>query len=63
LERYYRMNQELASLANLINNSDVDEVLIIGDHATPYLFKVERNMFVPNLVPAILIEKKRPKKL
>ena len=63
LERYYRMNQELASLANLINNSDVDKVLIIGDHAPPYLFKVERNMFVPNLVPAILIERKNQTKL
>lgn len=57
------MNQELASLADLINKSDVDKVLIIGDHAPPYLFKVERNMFAPNLVPAILIEKRNPKKL
>jgi len=63
LERYYRMSQELARLATLINKSDVDKVLIIGDHAPPYLFKVERNMFAPNLVPAILIEKKMKKNL
>lgn len=63
LERYYRMSQELASIANLINKSDVDKVLIIGDHTPPYLFKVERNLFAPNLVPAILIEKRNPTKL
>ncbi len=58
LQRYYRMTQELATIANLINKSDVDKVLIVGDHAPPYLFKIERDLFYPNTVPAILIEKR-----
>ena len=58
LGMYYRMNQELKSIANLINKSDVDKVLIIGDHAPPYIFKNERNLFATNYVPSILIEKK-----
>jgi hypothetical protein len=58
LGMYYRMNQELKSIANLISMSDVDKVLIIGDHAPPYIFKNERNFFAPYYVPSILIEKK-----
>ena len=58
LGMYYRMNKELISIANLINKSDVDKVLIIGDHAPPYIFKNERNLFASNYVPAILIEKR-----
>ena len=58
LGMYYRMNQELISIANLINESDVDKVLIIGDHVPPYIFKNERNLFATNYVPSILIEKK-----
>jgi transcriptional regulator with XRE-family HTH domain len=58
LGMYYRMNQELISIANLINKSDVDKVLIIGDHAPPYIFKNERNLFATDYVPSILIEKK-----
>jgi len=59
LGMYYRMNKELISIANLINKSDVDKVLIIGDHAPPYIFKNERNLFATNYVPSILIEKKK----
>jgi hypothetical protein len=58
MEMYYRMNQELISIANLINKSDVDKVLIIGDHAPPYIFKNERNLFAADYVPSILVEKK-----
>ena len=63
MEMYYRMNQELTSIANLINKSDVDKVLIIGDHAPPYIFKNERNLFATDYVPSILIEKKNQAKL
>ena len=58
LERYYRMNQQLSYLAALINKSDVDRVLIIGDHAPPFIFKEERKLFSPNYVPAMIIVKK-----
>lgn len=58
LQRYYRMKQELATIASLIDKTDVDKVLIVGDHVPPYLFKIERDLFYPNIVPAILIEKR-----
>ena len=58
LDRYYRMNQELEYLVQQINSSDVDKVLIIGDHAPPFIYKVERDLFEKNLVPAIYIERK-----
>lgn len=58
LGMYYRMNKELISIANLINKSDVDKVFIIGDHAPPYIFKNERNLFATDYVPSILVEKK-----
>ena len=58
LERYYRMKQELNSLAQLIKNSKADRILIIGDHAPPFIFKEERKLYLPNLVPALFIEKK-----
>ena len=58
LQRYYRMKQELATIASLVNKTDVDKVLIVGDHTPPYLFKIERDLFYPNIVPAILIEKR-----
>jgi hypothetical protein len=52
------MKQELATIASLVNKTDIDKVLIIGDHTPPYLFKIERDLFYPNIVPAILIEKR-----
>ena len=58
LGMYYRMNQELISIAILINKTDVDKVLIIGDHAPPYIFKNERNLFATDYVPSILIVKR-----
>ena len=58
LGMYYRMNQELISIAILINKTDVDKVLIIGDHAPPYIFKNERNLFATDNVPSILIVKR-----
>lgn len=58
LQSYYRMKQELATIASLIDKTDVDKVLIVGDHVPPYLFKIERDLFYPNIVPAILIEKR-----
>ena len=58
LQRYYRMKQELATIASLIDKTDVDKVLIVGDHVPPYLFKIDRDLFYPNIVPAILIEKR-----
>ena len=58
LEKYYRMKQELNSLAQLIKNSKADRILIIGDHAPPFIFKEERKLYLPNLVPALFIEKK-----
>jgi hypothetical protein len=62
LDRYFRMSKELSNLASLINKSDVDKVLIIGDHPPPFIYKVERNLFLPNIVPAIIIEKRPPLK-
>lgn len=59
IERYYRMKQELIFLAQLIKNSEADRILIIGDHAPPFIFKEERKLYKPNLVPAIFIEKKK----
>lgn len=58
LDRYYRMHQELEALVKIINKSDVDKVLIVGDHCPPYIFKVERDLFNQKLVPAVLIERK-----
>jgi hypothetical protein len=58
LERYYRMKQELNSLAQLIKNSEADRILIIGDHAPPFIFKEERKLYIPNLVPALFISRK-----
>jgi hypothetical protein len=58
LERYYRMTQELNSLAQLIKNSDADRILIIGDHSPPFIFKEERKLYIPNLVPALFISRK-----
>ena len=58
MDRYYRMNQELEYLVQQINSSEVDKVLIIGDHAPPFIYKVERDLFEKNLVPAIYIERK-----
>jgi hypothetical protein len=58
LERYYRMKQELNSLAQLIKNSDADRILIIGDHSPPFIFKEERKLYIPNLVPALFISRK-----
>ena len=58
LKRYFRMNEELSFLASLITKYDVDRVLIIGDHAPPFIFKEERSLFSPDFVPAIIIEKK-----
>ena len=52
------MNQELEYLVQQINSSEVDKVLIIGDHAPPFIYKVERDLFEKNLVPAIYIERK-----
>ena len=63
LGMYYKLNKELISIANLINKSDVDKVLIIGDHAPPYIFKNERNLFATDYVPSILIENKNKEKL
>jgi phosphoglycerol transferase MdoB-like AlkP superfamily enzyme len=57
-QRYYRMKQELNYLAALIKNSEADRILIIGDHAPPFLFKEERKLYLPNLVPALFIERK-----
>lgn len=57
LKRYFRLTQELKYLADLINKSDVDRVLIIGDHAPPFLFKNERMLFSSTYVPALIIEK------
>ncbi|MEN9701528.1 MAG: hypothetical protein RIR55_848 [Bacteroidota bacterium] len=58
LGRYYRMKQELKYLAALIKNSTADRILIIGDHAPPFIFKEERKLYLPNLVPALFIEKR-----
>jgi hypothetical protein len=58
LERYYRMKQELNFLAQLIKNGEADRILIIGDHAPPFIFKEERKLYLSNLVPALFIEKK-----
>ncbi len=58
LKRYFRMSEELSYLAALINKYDVDRVIIVGDHAPPYLFKEERSLFSDHLVPAIIIQKK-----
>jgi len=52
------MTEELTFLAKLINQYDVDRVLIVGDHAPPFLFKEERSLFSNETVPAILIQKK-----
>jgi hypothetical protein len=52
------MKQELNSLAQLIKNSDADRILIIGDHAPPFIFKEERKLYIPNLVPALFISRK-----
>jgi hypothetical protein len=58
LERYFRMRQQLSFLATIIKNSDADRILIIGDHAPPFIFKEERKLYLPNLVPALFIVKK-----
>jgi hypothetical protein len=52
------MKQELNSLAQLIKNSEADRILIIGDHAPPFIFKEERKLYIPNLVPALFISRK-----
>ena len=59
MQRYYRMNQELKYLAALISKNDVDKVLIIGDHAPPFVFNSERDFFSSEYVPALIIEKKK----
>lgn len=58
LERYYRMSQELKCISELVNKNKIDKILIIGDHAPPFIFKQERKLFSSSLVPVILIEKK-----
>ena len=58
LKRYFRMSEELSFLASLVNKYDVDRILIVGDHAPPYIFKEERSLFADQLVPAIIIQKK-----
>lgn len=59
LIRYYRLTQELNFLSELIRKSNIDKILIIGDHIPPFIFKEERNLFLPKYVPAIIIEKKQ----
>lgn len=55
----YRLDQELKYLAELVNKNKVDRMLIIGDHAPPFLLEKEKNFFSQTHVPAILIERKK----
>lgn len=56
-QAYYRLNLELKCLAQLVNKSNIDRMLIIGDHAPPFLLQKEKNIFSQIHVPAILIER------
>lgn len=58
LERYYKMKSQLNFLAEIISKGEADRILIIGDHTPPFLYNEERKLFIPNLVPAIFLEKK-----
>lgn len=59
IESYYRINQELKRLAETIVKSDMDMVLIIGDHPPPFVLNSEREAFSSVYVPAIIIKKRK----
>jgi len=57
LIRYYRLTQELSYLSELIKKSNIDKIVIVGDHMPPFIFKEERSLFIPQYVPAIIVKK------
>ena len=56
--RYQRVQEQFNHLSYLLASFPMDKVVVVGDHSPPFLYKQERNLYLKNLVPALIITKK-----
>lgn len=58
INHYYRILVLFKSLVHKLKNSTIDEVVIVGDHAPPFLTEPERKLYSSDSVPYVVLRKK-----
>lgn len=58
MDHYFRLQTLFKNLVHELRSGIVDEIIVVGDHAPPFLSSAERQMFSLKVVPYVALRKK-----